>query len=292
MPNQPGILNEIPSQARYLTFALKERKYLQSSLQAVRDLVDGDNTVMGIGRSLVTALDREIRELADFPHYVNARVDIPSTPAALWFWLRGDDRGEILHRSRRIEHCLVQAFHMNTPVDAFKYRSGDDLTGFEDGTENPKGDDAVDTAIVQGAGTGLDGSSFVAIQVWVHDLDKFEGMNADEQDNTFGRHRSNNEEFNDAPASAHVKRTAQESFKPEAFILRRSMPWADARRAGLVFVAFGKSFSSFATILNRMTGNEDGITDALFDFTRPVSGAYFWCPPIKQGRPDLTVLGI
>ena len=31
-------------------------------------------------------------------------------------------------------------------------------------------------------------------------------------------------EIDEAPESAHVKRTAQESFDPEAFILRASMP--------------------------------------------------------------------
>ena len=43
----------------------------------------------------------------------------------------------------------------------------------EDGTENPKGEDAVAAAIVDGRGAGLDGSSYVAVQQWVHDLDRF-----------------------------------------------------------------------------------------------------------------------
>jgi hypothetical protein len=53
---------------------------------------------------------------------------------------------------------------------------------------------------------------------------------------------------------------------------------------GLVFVAFGKSFDAFEALLNRMVGKEDGITDALFTFTRPLTGNYFWCPPSKDGR--------
>ncbi|MDH5541315.1 MAG: Dyp-type peroxidase, partial [Rhizobacter sp.] len=112
------------------------------------------------------------------------------------------------------------------------------------------------------------------------------------QDHTIGRRRSDNVEIDDAPPSAHVKRTAQESFEPEAFVLRRSMPWAEAGRAGLVFTAFGASLRPFEALLNRMLGGEDGIRDALFDFTRPVGGAYYWCPPVAGGRIDLRALGI
>jgi putative iron-dependent peroxidase len=70
------------------------------------------------------------------------------------------------------------------------------------------------------------------------------------------------------------------------------MPWSDGSRAGLVFVAFGKSFDAFEAQLRRMVGLEDGVADALFRFTRPVSGGYFWCPPMKDGRLDLRALGL
>lgn len=49
-------------------------------------------------------------------------------------------------------------------------------------------------------------------------------MPRQQQDHTIGRERDSNEEIDDAPESAHVKRTTQESFEPEAFVLRRSMP--------------------------------------------------------------------
>ena len=105
-----------------------------------------------------------------------------------------------------------------------------------------------------------------------------------------GRRISDNEEIADAPQSAHVKRTAQEDFQPPAFLLRRSMPWSDAAQAGLVFVAFARSFDAMEAQLRRMIGAEDGVSDALFRFTRPISGAYFWCPPQRDGRLDLSAL--
>ncbi|HPO21154.1 MAG TPA: Dyp-type peroxidase, partial [Rubrivivax sp.] len=121
---------------------------------------------------------------------------------------------------------------------------------------------------------------------------RLEAMSRRQQDDAIGRRRSDNAELDDAPASAHVKRTAQESFEPEAFLLRRSMPWCDGLRSGLMFVAFGKSFDAFEVQLQRMLGADDGIADALFGFTRPVSGAYYWCPPLRDGRLDLRALGL
>ena len=98
-------------------------------------------------------------------------------------------------------------------------------------------------------------------------------------------------ELKDGPDAAHVQRTEQEAPEPPVFLLRRSMPWADARRAGLVFVAFGNGLDAFEYHLSRMTGAADRIADHLFRFTRPVTGAYFWCPPLRDGRADLSLLG-
>lgn len=288
---QPGILAEETKLARYLTFSIDSEDDIADALEALVENININTTVVGVGESLVKLLGDNIIDLRTMPAQTGNGIEIPSTPAALWFWLRGNDRGEIYHRSRQIESMLAPAFTLDDALDSFQYDENRDLGGYEDGTENPIGEDAIDAAIVQNQGAGLDGGSFVAVQQWLHDFDTFNDMNTHEQDNTFGRHISDNEEFDEAPESAHVKRTAQESFAPEAFMLRRSMPWAEGMSAGLVFVAFGKSFDAFEAILNRMLGNEDSIRDALFTFTRPINGAYYWCPPTKAGKLDLSLLG-
>ena len=94
----------------------------------------------------------------------------------------------------------------------------------------------------------------------------------------------------DAPEAAHVKRTEQEAFDPPAYLLRRSMAWADAAREGLVFVSFSASLDPFETLMRRMTGADDGIADHLFRFTRPVTGSFFWCPPVRDGHLDLRAI--
>ena len=278
---QPGILQPLPPLSRYLVFALEPDTDVAAGLKALVELVDGDATVAGIGEATLSAIGRSVPGLRPFPPLAGPGVSIPSTPAALWLWLRGDDRGELLLRGRHLEQALAPAFRLVETWDGFKHGSGRDLTGYEDGTENPEGEEAVAAAIA------ADGASLVAVQRWEHNFSRFEAMQPEERDHCIGRRRSDNEELDDAPESAHVKRTAQESFDPEAFVVRRSMPWADASAAGLMFVAFGHSLDAFEAQMRRMVGLDDGIVDALFRFTRPLSGAYFWCPPVKGGKLQL-----
>lgn len=289
---QTGILAPLPRGARYLFFSLNASTNIKQVLATLVSITDGDATVVGFGQSLVLALQSKIPGLQVFPNYVSSGIDIVSTPCALWCWLRENDRGVLVHKTIALRDALAQAFTLTKVIDAFQYADSRDLTGFVDGTENPKNDDAISAAIVKEQGVGMDGSSFVAVQQWVHNLEKFTSMSPMDQDASFGRRKSDNVELTDVPPSAHVKRTAQESFQPAAFVLRRSMPWADEAHQGLVFVAFGRSFVAFDAQLKRMLGLDDGITDALFQFTKPVSGNYFWCPPMREGKLDLRALGV
>lgn len=298
---QAGILAPVSPQGRYLFFSLKHTEALGECLLHLAALADGRNVVAGLGGALVDALGAKVPGLREFPVIGGHGVEVPSTPTALWCWLRGTDRGKLVLTTRALERALAPALHLDRVIEAFRHGRGPnghgrDLTGYEDGTENPKDAAAEKAALVHRQGAGMNGSSFVAVQQWVHDFDAFEAMSTREQDNAVGRRRRDNHELQDAPASAHVKRTAQESFTPEAFVLRRSMPWALGHKAGLMFVAFGKSFDAFEAQMRRMAGQEDGITDALFRISRPVSGAFFWCPPVREdahgGRLDLRQIGL
>lgn len=286
---QPGILAPLPGHARYLAYSLREPAALPAALLALREHIDGTRSVAGFGLPVADACKRTIAGLR--PPLLGTAPGLPieAAPAALWLWLRGGERGELLHRSRHLTQALAPAFCLDECWDAFKYEDGRDLSGYVDGTENPVDDDAVRTAIV--ADGPLVGSSFVAVQRWRHDFARCEAMAQGERDHAVGRRQSDNEELEDAPESAHVKRTAQESFSPEAFVLRRSMPWAQGLEGGLMFTAFGASYDAFEAQLKRMIGSEDGIVDALFAFTRPVSGAYYWCPALREGCLDLSPLG-
>ncbi|MBA2675108.1 Dyp-type peroxidase [Ramlibacter sp.] len=304
LPAQPGIIDGVPAVARYVFFSIADQgAHRGADAQAIKDalgrlspLVNGSDVVLGIGPTLAAALGAEVPGLHELPDFSSQYVKVPSTPGTIWCWVRGDDLGELLHLTRKVQKALAPVFTVRHVVDAFRHALGDsghgrDLTGYEDGTENPTGEAAEQAAFAQGLGPGLDGSSFVAVQQWVHDLDAFEALGDDEANQHFGRDRKTNEELDDSPEWAHVKRTAQESFEPPAFMLRRSMPWMTGMEAGLLFVAFGRSLDAFEAQMRRMAGHDDGVVDAMFRISRPVNGACFWCPPMQDGRLDLRQLG-
>lgn len=287
---QPGILAPVPALSRYFSFHLIPDADPRAALTRLAQLVNGLDVVAGLGPNTLARLGTSISGLHEPPSYEGSREPVPNAPYALWLWLRGNDRGEILHQGRRLLAAVDGAFELATVFDGFRHREGRDLTGYIDGTENPVGERALEAGLVCNGTTGEDHASFVAVQNWQHDLARFETFPPREQNHIVGRDRETNVELSDAPESAHVKRTAQESFEPAAFMVRRSMPWVDGQKSGLMFVAFGSSFYAFEAQLKRMLGLEDGITDGLFRFSRILTTSYYWCPPVHEGRLDLRAL--
>lgn len=290
MSFQPAIMQPLPPFGRYLFLRQIPDTDPKPVLEALANSPWNDAWVLGVSHSLAASVGASVDALREIPALSGPGVASPSTPCALWVWLRGESPGALLLESHRLLRKLAPAFELARAVSAFTHDTNRDLSGYEDGTENPEGDEAIAAAIRADAGPAVAGSSYVAVQLWRHDFEALDRILPEQRDLVIGRRAADNEELDDAPASAHVKRTAQESFEPEAFVWRRSMPWSDGADAGLMFVAFGRSFDAFEAQLRRMVGLEDGITDALFRFTTPLTGNYFWCPPFRDGKLDLSAL--
>ena len=304
---QSGILAALPPQARFLLLQLKpsvDIEGLKQALAQLQTMANGDELVVGFGLPVFAVLNQQLPGLTTGPVIPKSLVPLAHKEAALWCWLRGNDRGDLLRLEHQLCRVLDSCFDVVSSIDAFVYKEGRDLTGYEDGTENPEGDEAAHTALVSSeqartlsqqtslSTSAYIGGSYVAVQQWLHDFKAFDALDQMSKDHTIGRRLSDNEEIDDAPITAHVKRTEQEGFEPEAFVLRRSMPWTAGAKAGLVFVAFGHSLGAFERMLTRMSGAEDGHIDALFSISKPIASSYFWCPPVIQGRINLTCLGL
>jgi porphyrinogen peroxidase len=283
-PFQPAILAPCTAVGRSLLFRIAPESDVAGALRKLRDGITADCGVVGIGEPTVLALGRKIEGLRTFPALSGAACSVPSTQEALCFLLRGPDRGVLFDLTLQIRELLADAFLIVDVNDTFVYHGNKDLTRFEDGTENPKDEAAVEAAIRP------DGSSFLVIQRWVHDLVRFRSYEEERREMLIGRRAESNEEIEDAPDSAHVKRAAQEDYDPPAFMVRRSMPWASATQEGLEFIAHVESLDRYERVLRRMVGHDDGIVDGLFSFSRPVTGGYYWCPPVEGERLALSAM--
>jgi putative iron-dependent peroxidase len=290
--SQSAILKPVPPVGAAIVFDLDPGVDPRPGLRAIRGEPADGCVVLGIGAPLALAMRARVEGLRGFPALSGVGVAFPSTQGALWVFLRGDERGTVLDRSMAIQRKLGAGWRVLEVVDAFRYREGRDLTGYEDGTENPKGELAVEAAVIASGGDGMTGGSFVAVQRYVHDLARFQGFEADARDAIIGRRASDNEEIADAVATAHVKRSAQESFDPAAFMVRRSMPWGDLREHGLYFVAYVEALDRFERVLRRMAGLDDGEVDGLLGITRAISGGYYFCPPMAGESVDLRAVGM
>ncbi|MTI16506.1 Dyp-type peroxidase [Rhodobacteraceae bacterium RKSG542] len=285
---QTGILADLPLFACYLHFGLQEGCSNEQALEVLSSLYVNETIVIGVGPALLGE-KAESLGLKPFTTLTGVRgVEAPETQDELWVWVRGADREEVETRSKTVTGELSEAFVLLNATDAFLYKGGRDLSGYEDGTENPIGEEAVEAAIVAEGSANQRGGSLVAVQKWIHDLEYFNSLPVPERDDVIGRRLEDNYEFPESPISSHVKRTGQNSFEKPAFVVRRSMPFMDDDGKGLMFVAYGASLWPFEVQMKRMLGLDDGIVDGLFRFSRPITGAYYWCPPVtSEGRLNL-----
>ncbi len=202
----------------------------------------------------------------------------PSTQRDIWIWLQGDRTDLNLDAAMSVHRHLGAAASLELELTGFSYHNNRDLIGFVDGTANPKDREAKEAAALI---PGSDGGAFVLTQKWVHDLNAFNALALQEQENVVGRTKVDDVELEgDAmPATSHVSRTDVSEDGVGLKIYRRSSPFGTVRENGLYFVAFACDLHRFDIQLRRMFGlTEDGLRDRLTDFSSAVTGAYWYAP--------------
>jgi putative iron-dependent peroxidase len=212
---------------------------------------------------------------------------VPATQHDALLWISGSSSDVVFEHSREAIKAVAGVAAVATEQACFVHRDSRDLFGFIDGTENPPLLEAPLAALVPPGEPGA-GGSHVFVARWIHDLDKFEGMPVADQERVFGRTKSESVELSDdeKPETAHIARVEIDDEQgDELEIYRRSVPYGTLAEHGLYFVAFSADSQRFDRMLKRMFGLTDGKRDRLTDFSRPVTGAFYFAPP-------LTLLGL
>ncbi len=206
----------------------------------------------------------------------------PATQHDIWIWVHGTGEDVALDSARACAAVLAPVAEIALEQPCFVYKDSRDMTGFVDGTENPLIEEAPGVALIADGEVGA-GGSYVITQRWIHDLEKFHASSVMEQELTIGRTKPDSVELDDdvKPPTAHIARVVIEEDGEELEIYRRSTPYGTVGEHGLYFIGFSAELSKFDKMLDRMFGVSDGVRDHLTDFTRAVSGSYYFAPSLE-----------
>jgi putative iron-dependent peroxidase len=260
---------------------------LAAVLRAVefRDIETGLSCVIGFGsgawdqlfgapRPAKLHVFREIR--AGARHAV-------STPGDLLFHIRAKRMDLCFELATQIMARIGGAVSPVDEVHGFRYFDDRDLIGFVDGTENPRGDAAMDAVLVGEEDAAFTGSSYVIVQKYLHDLDGWNALSTEVQERIIGRTKLSDIELDDSvkPTSAHNALTTIVEGGKEIKILRDNMPFGSAAQGefGTYFIGYSRSPRTIEQMLENMfIGRPPGNYDRLLDFSRAVTGNLFFAP--------------
>ena len=246
----------------------------------------GGNLVVGFRPGLWAELcpDHAPVDAADFEPIVGPDGFVmPADQHDLWFWIHGPGPDVAFDLARTVTRELQTLARIATEQASFVYHASQDLTGFEDGTENPPLDEAVSVATIDDGQPGA-GGSIVLLQRWVHDLDGFQALDVAAQEQVIGRTLADSEELADdiQPRTSHVSRVVVEDEEgDELEVFRRSTAFGGPLEHGLQFLAFSTDQARLQTMLERMAGVGDGIRDRLTEYSTPTASAWYVAPPVE-----------
>ena len=202
---------------------------------------------------------------------------MPATQHDLALWFAAASYDVVFDATLDAVRKLAPLAAVVSEVPGWTYHRDRDLTGFEDGTENPTLASAPAYALVPDGSPGA-GGSVLLLQQWAHDATAWWALGDDDQEQAIGRTKTDSIELDPKPDTSHAARTDQDDF---GHVLRRNTAYGTVSDHGTVFVGFASSKEPLHTMLESMAG-VDGPRDALTRFTTPLTGSYYWVPPTSD----------
>ena len=244
--------------------------------------------VMGFGADAWKKLFPELpnpKELEIFREIKGDKHVAVSTSGDLFFHIRAKRMDACFEMASIIEQKLKSVAIPIDEVHGFRYFDGRAIIGFVDGTENPALDENPHSfAVIGEDDSEFSGGSYAFVQKYIHNMDAWNALSTEEQEQTIGRRKFNDIELSDEekPVNAHNAVTnIQDENGEDLKIVRANMPFANASKGeyGTYFIGYAATFSTTRQMLESMfIGNPVGNTDRLLNFSTAVTGTLFFVP--------------
>jgi putative iron-dependent peroxidase len=259
---------------------------LAALLRAVgfRDIRGGLSCVMGFGSEAWDRLFGEPRPTDLHPfREIHGQHHAVATPGDILFHIRSKRMDLCFELATQIMARLGNAVSVADEVHGFNYFDDRDLIGFVDGTENPVEQGAIEATIIGEEDTAFAGGSYVIVQKYLHDLNRWNELPVEMQEKIIGRTKLSDIELDDAvkPTSAHNALTTIVENGTQLEIVRDNMPFGDVGKGefGTYFIGYARSPHRIEQMLTNMfVGRPPGNYDRLLDFSRAVTGTLFFVP--------------
>ncbi len=250
-----------------------------------RELEGSLSCVMAVGSETWDQLFGQPRpaELRKFREILAGERRAPSTPGDLLFHIRAQRMDLCFELATQIMARLGSAVSPVDEVHGFRYFDSRDLIGFVDGTENPRGQAAIEATLIGDEDPRFAAGSYVIVQKYLHNLTGWNALPTEEQERIVGRTKLSDIELDDSvkPTFAHSALTKITKDGKEIKILRDNMPFGQAAQweFGTYFIGYSRSPRTIEEMLQNMfVGNPPGNYDRLLDFSRAVTGNLFFVP--------------
>ena len=250
-----------------------------------RDLEGSLSCVLGIGSEAWDWLFGNPRpaELHPFREVRAGPRHAVSTPGDLLFHIRAKRMDLCFEIATQMMARLGDAVAAVDEVHGFRYFDDRDLLGFVDGTENPRGEAAIEAALIGEEDATFAGGSYVIVQKYLHDMAAWSALTTEAQERIMGRRKLSDIELDDLvkPTSAHNALTTISENGKELKILRDNMPFGRAGEGefGTYFIGYCRTPRVTELMIENMfVGRPPGNYDRLLDFSRAVTGTLFFVP--------------
>jgi porphyrinogen peroxidase len=217
----------------------------------------------------------------------------PATAGDVLFHIRAARMDLCFELATQIMTRVGDAVTVADEVHGFRYFDDRDVVGFVDGTENPTGAAAVTAAIIGDEDPAFAGGSYVIVQKYLHDMDGWNALTTEQQENIIGRTKLADIELDDSvkPTSAHNALTTIVIDGDEIDILRDNMPFGAVGTGeyGTYFIGYARSSATTELMLvNMFIGRPEGNYDRLLDFSFAQTGGLFFVPsvPLLESLAD------
>ena len=292
---QPAILGNLAAHQWYVHMSRTDGADLSVIKKALQDLrataaAMPVNLVILFGPTLLADLTSDVpADFQAYPGYESPDGKVAKgTQEELLLWLHSDRKDLIWEAQHDFRTAVAADMKVARETIAWIYRNSLDLTGFIDGTGNPAAEDQHDRAIVPDGQPGA-GGSFAIAQRWVHDLDYFNGLSLEAQQNTFGRTKADSTRLDVQVPTSHLSHvelregaTADASKPKRGEMVRRSTPYAfHDGTVGLYFMGFCKEQAPLRERMEAIYGMHGQARDALTDYSTPASGSFYFAPSVE-----------